>query len=63
MKNCIYRQLGMSRIQKHEKMNNYFHLGKFEASGKVQLAKYTVFHEESDFQVKNKHVLEPGGKK
>ena len=35
---------------------------KFWDSRHVQWSKYIVFHEESDFQVKNKQFLEPEGK-
>ena len=34
---------------------------KIKDSRHAQLSKYAVFHEESDFQVKNKQFLEPGG--
>jgi len=34
----------------------------FWDSSHVQLAKYTVFEEEADVQVKNLQFLEPGGK-
>ena len=35
----------------------------FWDSRHIQVAIYTVFDEESEFQVKNKQNLEPGGKK
>ena len=34
----------------------------FWDSKHVQQSKYTVFHEESDFQVKNSQFLDPEGK-
>ncbi len=34
----------------------------FWDSGHVQQSKYTVFDEESDFQVKNGQILQPEGK-
>ena len=34
----------------------------FEDSRHAQQSKYTVFDEESDVQLKNKQILEPGGK-
>ena len=36
---------------------------KFWDSRHSEQSKYTVFDEESEFQVKNKQILEPGGKK
>ena len=36
--------------------------GRTPDSRHVRQSKYTVLHEESDFQVKNKHVLDPEGK-
>ena len=35
---------------------------RFWDSRPLQLSKYTVFDEESDFQVENKQFLEPEGK-
>ena len=34
----------------------------FGDSRPFQLGKYTVFDEESKFQIRNQHFLEPGGK-
>ena len=31
-------------------------------SGRIGQSNYTVLHEESDVQVKNKQILRPGGK-
>ena len=35
---------------------------KFEDSRHIQVARYTVFDEESELHVKHKQILEPGGK-
>ena len=35
---------------------------KFEDSRHIQVAIYTVVDEESEFQLKNSKILEPGGK-
>ena len=37
-------------------------LTRFWDSGHVRQSKHTVLHEESDFQVKNKQILDPEGK-
>ena len=34
-----------------------------DQGGNFQVAMYTVFHEESESEVENKQILEPGGKK
>ena len=76
VKNCIYSQLDMSRIPKfgqkmHLKQICFFFiiwliflyfLTKFWDSRHVQLAKYTVFDEESESEVEKSWNLESGGK-
>ena len=49
---------------KHELKHKFPHfLTRFWDSRPFQLSIYTVFDEESDFQVENNQILEPEGKK
>ena len=63
VKNCVYRQLGMSRIikfdEKHQNTEEngfYCVFIKFDDSRHARLSIYAVFHEESDFEVKNMEI-------
>ena len=61
------KALVASNVSVDGKITSVFFSGlfrfKLEDSRHFQWSIYTVFDEESDFQVKNSQILEPGGKK